>query len=164
MPKEQPRYKVLRDTREKANSGWLWEPSKFSDGTERTALKTGDYTIEGFEDVLCIERKATVEELAMNLTEKRFFDELERMSKFKFKFLILEFTLTDVDLYPESCDLPQTVKNKIQMRGKFIIHKLTEIQLKYGVQVVFAGNRNNGWLYVSSIFKRLVEGVTPLEG
>ena len=54
-------------------------------------LITGDYSIDGYENVLCIERKKSVLEIAVNITQKRFWNELVRMSKIKHRFIILEF-------------------------------------------------------------------------
>ena len=56
--------------------------------TIRKGLKTGDYTVEGFEDRLCIERKQSVSEIASNITQKRFTKELERMAEFPHSFLV----------------------------------------------------------------------------
>lgn len=159
---EEEKYTVIRDTREKPHAGWTWGPSDHTIGTIIQTMETGDYTIVGYEDFVCIERKATVTEIANNLREDRFEKEMERLSKFQHKFIVCEFNMTDVAIYPEAeTKMPQDVKNKVQMKGTYIIRRLTEIELKYGVHIVFAGNVTNAKWYVSSIFKRLMQGVTP---
>ena len=57
-------------------------------GMDVSTLHTGDYTLEGFEDVVCIERKACVSEIAMNLGKKKnaFNAEMERMKTSPFRF------------------------------------------------------------------------------
>ena len=47
-------FKVLVDSREK--NSWELNSSRVS-ATEKIKLDTGDYTIDGYEDILCIERK-----------------------------------------------------------------------------------------------------------
>src|SRR5215210_7578524 len=73
-------YTVLRDTREQ--QGWIFEQGKLCNGTISKALKTGDYTLVGFESILCVERKKNVAEFAKNIIEKRFENELTRMEAF----------------------------------------------------------------------------------
>ena len=70
-------------------------------------LDTGDYSVAGLEEVLCIERKKSVSEIANNIVEKRYKDWTKRMSKYKYKFLMLEFDLDDVYRYPRIHDVPK---------------------------------------------------------
>ena len=104
-------------------------------------VKTGDYTIRGMEDIICIERKKSVAELAGNSTEARFKRELERMSKIKHSFLVLEFSYFDIDIYPEGSDIPKSKWKKLKIKGPFIMGFLASIQLEYGINVLMCGNR-----------------------
>ena len=54
------KYRVIKDTREK--DGWTFTEYDKCEGMDMDALHTGDYTLKGFEDVVCIERKASVSE------------------------------------------------------------------------------------------------------
>ena len=92
------KFTVIRDTREK--NGWYFKETEYCQGMLEQKLDTGDYSIVGLEDILCIERKGCVSELANNIVDKRFDRELERMEGFKYKFLILEFSLTDLMNFP----------------------------------------------------------------
>ena len=109
-----PNYTVIQDTREQ--DGWWFTKYDKCDGMEVGTLATGDYTIKGFEDVVCIERKASVTELANNLGKKKkaFYNEMERMQDFVFKFLIFEFSLTEV------AEFPLCVLSKEEQREYFI--------------------------------------------
>ena len=98
------KYKVIRDTREQ--NGWTFMSSKACEGTLSGALKTGDYSIEGYEELLTIERKGSIAELANNLVEDRFERELERMESFKYAFMILEFSMDDLIKYPKGSGIP----------------------------------------------------------
>src|SRR5688572_30972017 len=107
---EKPRYRVIKDTREK--EGWDFRETPTCLGTEERALKTGDYSLEGFEELLCIERKATPSEVAANIIQPRFYKELERMIPFKYKYIVCEFSLFDVLRYPEGSKAPPGVIKK----------------------------------------------------
>ena len=72
---------VLCDSREKIP--WTFTRATLVDDIEVKKLDAGDYTIKGYEFDLAVERKRTVGEIAMNLTEKRWPDVLDRLSKYK---------------------------------------------------------------------------------
>ena len=122
-------------------------------------LDTGDYSIEGLEDKVCIERKARVSELAINLgkDKRRFMNEIERMKEFPFKFLILEFSLEDVMDFPERSDIPEEKWSSIVITNKYMLKMLIEFQMYDDIHVIFCGNRKNAKLVVSSILKRVNE-------
>ena len=159
-----PAYTVIKDTREQL--GYTFEKfhgKYFScNGMIEKKLDTGDYSILGMEDKLCIERKASVSELAGNLgkDKKRFISEIERMKPFPFKFIVLEFTLEDVMKFPEGSDIPESKWSKIKITNKYILKMLVEFQMYYGVHVLFCGNRKNAKLVVNSILKRVNEYYT----
>ena len=85
------KFLVVKDTREK--DGWYFKESDYCQGMIDQKLDTGDYSVQGLEDVLCIERKGSVSEIANNIVDKRFDRELDRMKEFKYKFLILELQI-----------------------------------------------------------------------
>ena len=97
-----PNYTVIKDTREQ--DGWFFSKYDKCSGMETSSLHTGDYTIKGFEDVVCVERKASISELANNLGKKKkaFYAEMQRIKDFPFKFLIFEFSFSDLSEYPYS--------------------------------------------------------------
>ncbi len=65
-------FNIIVDTREQ-------QPWNFKTyGTVSQKLDTGDYSIEGLENLVAIERKKSVNEFATNITEKRFKDWVER--------------------------------------------------------------------------------------
>jgi len=111
----------------------------------RCTLKTGDYTVEGYEDEIIIERK-TLEDLVSTLTTNRktFIKECQRMEAFKRKFIVIETTLARLkspyaysDAHPNS-----------------IFGTLIAIQERFGVQVMFAATRELAEEYtVSTLVK-----------
>ncbi len=127
---------IIIDTREKYP--WLFESTSASVISQK--LDTGDYSIEGLEDLLCIERKRNVAELAGNITTARFKNELERMSQFKYKFLILEFDYRHIDDFPAGSDIPRRVRHKLKVKGPFIIKFLSSIMCDYHINVLLCSN------------------------
>jgi hypothetical protein len=151
------KYKVIQDTREK--QGWEFAPSKHCEGMVVGTLKTGDYTLEGYEDVLCIERKGSVSEVSGNLCHPdkwpAFERELARLDAFPHPFIILEFTIDQLVQHPIGSGIPKSRFWQVKVKGPFLLKRLIEIQLDHRCQIVFAGDR--GKEYASSIFKRVVE-------
>lgn len=136
-----PKYLILRDSKEKDGHGWWFITSEYYSGTKKTNLKTGDYTLEGFEDLLCIERKGTLGEFAQNIVQKRFYRELERMKSFKYKYLILEFDVSEVLDYPRSTTIPKFKWKYLKFNGEFILRKIIELQYEYGITVLMCGKQ-----------------------
>jgi ERCC4-type nuclease len=153
------KYKVIRDTREQ--NGWTFMAGKACDGTVSGTLKTGDYSIEGYEDLLTLERKGCIAELATNLVEDRFERELERMESFKYAFMILEFSMDDLIKYPKGSGIPFYKMKSVKLNPFFLLKRLIEIELKYKVKIIFA--ENHGQTVASSIFKRVIENEGPRE-
>jgi len=141
---------ILRDTREQ--NPWQFE------NAEAASLKTGDYTLRGLEDKLCIERKGCVEELAGNLGRdfERFKRELERMRAFPHRFIICEFSFFDVATYPQSCS-SRKAREAAKMSGKFLVKRLSELQTEYDVHIMFFDSRDEAMMYVESLMKRVYE-------
>ena len=94
--KQDKPYTVIRDTREQ--EGYHFGEFGACAGMIDQKLDTGDYSIIGLEDKICIERKGCVEELAQNLGSKKstFLREIDRMDAFPHKYMILEFSLDDL--------------------------------------------------------------------
>lgn len=170
-------YTVIKDTREQ--EGWFFSAYDKCEGMEIGTLLTGDYTLKGYEDVVCVERKASVSEIAMNLGRKKeaFYSEIERMRDFPFRYILLEFSASDVIGYPMSLLNAQDqefyerylnggpkptgkrfdIVKETKITGKYLIKCLLEISIKYEVNVIFCDNKHNAFLICNSIFKRLTE-------
>ena len=154
-------YTVIKDTREQ--DGYTFESftGKYTSckGMVVEKLDTGDYSLQGLEDKLCIERKGRISELAINLgkDKARFMREMDRMKEFPFKFLILEFSLDDVLKFPEGADIPQSNMSKVRITGRYLLKMLIEIQMQYNIPIYFCDNKKNAKALINSIFKRVNE-------
>lgn len=158
--KQAPPFIVIKDTREQ--DGYFFSAFNTCAGMIEQKLDTGDYTIQGFEDKICIERKGCVEELAVNLGQKKqpFLNEIERMKIFPHKFLVLEFSLEDLVKFPDETRIPVKNKASLKITGKYMLKCLFEFQLYNDVHILFCGNKYNAFLAVSSILKRINEMYT----
>lgn len=144
-------FTVIVDTREQH----AWEFTECA--TAKQKLDTGDYAILGLENVLCIERKSCVSEVANNITEKRFLDVLERMANYTHRFILLEFSMDDIMSYPVGSNVPKKMWDKIKIKPAYIIKYLTDLQIKHNIHVVFCGDPDNAKTFALSIMKRINE-------
>ncbi len=153
------KYKVLRDTREKVNNGYIFDNSAACEGTDTVTLHTGDYSLDGFYEnkYFVVERKGSISELATNLTDPRFFRELERLKEFKFAWIFCDFYIDDVMLFPATSGIPKSKLQFIKVTPQFLMMKINEIQVKYNVRFMFVGPYGRDVL--SSLFKRILEDI-----
>lgn len=129
---------IIQDTREKTPWNFDFYGGKQKVGT----LKTGDYSIEGFEDQFCIERKRSTGEISMNLGTKRkaFENEMARMMSFKKKYLIFEFSINDLLDFPARSGIPPYQLKYVRMNAGFMISSLEKLEEKYGFEVIYCNN------------------------
>jgi hypothetical protein len=145
-------YTVIRDTREKDDKGWRWIKSKYCTGTIEQKMDTGDYTLEGLEHFIVIERKGSVSEWAHNVLEKRFENELTRLNDFPHSFILLEFGIDDIMRYPIGSGVS---KYRTKIRGSFLLRRTIEIIMRNNINIIFC--QNKGKDIATSIFKRAFE-------
>jgi len=142
-------FTIIIDTREQ-------QPWSFDNYvTANKKLDTGDYSIEGLENIVCIERKKSVSEFANNITESRFKDVKERLGQLKHSFLLLEFDLEDVLIYPVGSSVPKKMWDKIKISPAFIIKHLLELQIYHNIKVIFCGDSENAETMATHILKKV---------
>lgn len=144
-------FKVIIDTREQQP----WEFDRVAYANRK--LDTGDYSIEGYEHLLCVERKKSVSEIANNITEKRFKDVIDRMKTYKYSYLILEFSLEDIYRYPIGSNVPKRMWDKLKITSGFILKNLLELQLKHNIHVLFCGDPSNASKIAITLMKKVYE-------
>jgi ERCC4-type nuclease len=146
--------KIIVDTREK--KPWLFNHPDVT-GVEIRKLRTGDYTVEELENVLCIERKKVVAEFATCVTVSRFKDELERMRNYKYRYLVFEFDEDAVLRYPVGSHIPAGRWSKLRVTGPYIMKFINEIREDYELEIVFAGDSTIAELKTIEIMKETLE-------
>lgn len=147
------KYVVLKDRREQL--GWDFKPGSSCAGTELATLKTGDYTLRGYESVFAIERKMSTGELSQNITEARFEAELERLEGFAHPFVVCEFTMEDLCSFPNNSGIPKSRWRFLRITPQFLLKRFLDFQMKYKTKFILAGHR--GEEVARSLFKRIVE-------
>ena len=107
----------------------------------RYGLKTGDYSIQGYESAICFERKS-VQDLVGTLIggHERFLREMERMKGFQEKYILVENT--PVMLYS------YCVKHGWNYKFNTIIQSLLAYAYHYQVRVRFCKDRNDMAEYI----------------
>ncbi len=115
---------VLVDSKEQA-------PWRFSCTTERANLPTGDYSIQGFTEVLCVERKS-LDDLVHTVISDwiRFSKQLRRMAAMDSACIVVE----------SNFDLLMGGKFNSQANPKSVRGKLAAIWLDFGVPTMFFSN------------------------
>ena len=86
---------VLVDTREQTE----W---RFSEActVERVTLSEGDYSIAGFSDRVRVERKSLADLVgSITVGRERFVSECQRLTAYKFRALVIEATIEDVEVH-----------------------------------------------------------------
>ena len=136
---QQDTFAIVIDTREKL-------PLIF-DGTIRTVrkfIRTGDYSVEGYEDQFAVERKS-IPDLIGTLTagRSRFERELQRMAGIAFRRVIVEGSLRQVIASAKRVEQDK----RRRVRTSSIIGTIYAFEVRYGVPFVFAaqGAREAAW-------------------
>lgn len=107
----------------------------------RYGLKTGDYSIQGYENAICFERKS-VQDLVGTLIggHERFLREMERMKGFEEKYILVEHT---PDMLYAYC-----VKHGWNYKFNTIIQSLLAYAYHYQVRIRFCKNRKDMAEYI----------------
>lgn len=117
----------------------------------RQGLKTGDYSIQGYETQLCFERKS-VPDLVGTLIggHERFLREMERMNDFDTKYILIEHTAGTVYRYCE--------RHGWEYKFDTIIQSLLAYAYHYGVRVRFCKDREDMAKYIVSKSREFLKG------
>ena len=143
-----PKPVVLVDTREKKPFPLYANHPNWIGGERREALKTGDYTLEGMESLLCLERKSLADLVACTVTyRRRFIASCSRLARFTWKAILVEATFEDIKGGFEPFDIPSDV------HPNSVCGTLDAIEAKFGIPIIYtstvqdlAAERAASWL------------------
>ena len=143
-----PKPLVLVDSREQQPLPIFQNHRNWIVGERRATLKTGDYTVEGMEDLLCLERKSLADLVACTVTyRRRFLASCARIAKFKWKAILIEATFEDIKSGFERFDIPSGV------HPNAVTGTLDAIEAKFGIPILYtstlrelAAERAASWL------------------
>jgi ERCC4-type nuclease len=123
---------VLVDTREREPLPLHANHPNWIAGERRIALKTGDYTVEGMETLLCLERKSLPDLVACTVTyRRRFLAACGRLARFQWTAILVEATLEDIKGGFEVFDIPSEV------HPNSVCGMLDAIEARFGIPVIY---------------------------
>lgn len=154
--------KIIVDSREK--EPWPFEIYDASAEIIIDKLDEGDYVpfnirqheiITG-EKILRIERKKTSGELAGNLGSgwKRFYEELIRLSEYKYSYILCEFPSSHIDVFPKYSGIPPSRWKSLRVNRKMLKSKIYKICEDFPVEFIFCDNRDDAIQKAYEIFQR----------
>lgn len=144
---------IYIDTREKNPLDF----SFYNVETSIATIKTGDYSLEGYQDLIFIERKASTSELYNNLIKNytRFQRELDRAKDCKYKYIICEFHYTDLLTFPKNSGMPFFLQKRLRASGSFLRRRVMEVEEKYDVIFLYCGTPDMAASKVIEIFEEI---------
>jgi ERCC4-type nuclease len=150
---------IIIDTREKRPWEFKSVPSGMNiNNIYHDKLDAGDYCLLGLEFPeqdfsVIIERKAKMEEFLGNIgyNWKRFKRELEKLSEFERPAIIVEDDMSKA--YARYKSSRGRRRGYFNLPPEFIIKRISEIYIDYGVPVFFASSRSMGERFALNFFK-----------
>lgn len=126
-----PKPVVLIDTREKYPFDFSRFPNWIAQSKSR-ALKAGDYSMEGMEELLILERKTLTDLITTVIQQRtRFFRQCEKMSKYRWKALMVEANYEDIKT-PYDQDEYNTLAHPNAVSGT-----LDALEARFGIPVIY---------------------------
>lgn len=137
---------IITDTREQL-------PLRFNniksvDDVKRKTLCVGDYSIEGYEYRISFDRKSPAD-LVSTLTSghDRFLREIARAKHYDYFAIIVETQFRNIR------DKEYNGSYHSSVRGDIIISIVMTLKLKYGIDVIFASDREEATSIILHTFK-----------
>jgi DNA excision repair protein ERCC-4 len=136
-------FRIVIDTREQA-------PWDFDCPTVRRKLDAGDYSVDGLEDVVAVERKSLKDFVSTVIHDfPRFAAELEQLAGHEAACVVVEAELDDV-LRGRAAD---------DLRGaapESVLGAAVHITLRYGVPVFWCGRRQAARAFTDAYLRMFV--------
>lgn len=144
---------IIKDSREQL--GYDFPEDDTFAGTKIEKLSVGDYAVEGYQHLTFIDRKKSTSELANNMSEARFEKLLQKASKYKYRFLIMEFDMDDVYNFPLNSGIPVAKFKYCRIKPAFIASFLARIAIQYDINLIFAHNATDAEKFCHALLKRI---------
>lgn len=143
-----PKPVVVVDTRERMPLPIYRNHGNWIGGVRYHALKTGDYTVEGMEPLLALERKSLTDAVACTVvSRRRLLAECERLAAFKWKAILIEATYEDIKSGFAQFEIPSDV------HPNAVLGTYDAIEAKFGIPILYtstnralAAERAASWL------------------
>ena len=151
---------IIQDTRERLP----FDLSFYGFDVIRKKLDVGDYSIEGYEHIVSIDRKKSISELACNLFEDypRFKRELIRSQNIQNFYIVCEFPLEFLLIYPHGSGIPRRKWPFLRATPTKLFDRVALIYRNYGTKFVFCQNRQEAEEITAQILQMIIDN-KPLD-
>lgn len=130
-----PKPVVLVDTREQKPFPLHANHPNWIGGERRATLKTGDYSVEGMESLLSLERKSLADVVNCTVAHReRFIAGCSRLARFKWKAILIEATLEDIKGGFGPFNIPSDV------HPNAVCGTLDAIEAKFGIPIIYTSS------------------------
>jgi len=127
-----PKPVALVDTREQEPFKLFANHPNWIGGEKRVTLKTGDYTVEGMESLLALERKNLPDIVSCTVVyRRRFLACCNRLAKFRWKAILIEASYEDLKRDYAELELESEV------HPNAVCGTLDAIEAKFGIPVIY---------------------------
>lgn len=100
-------------------------------GSRSATLETGDYSIEGMEQLVCLERKSLADLVGTLMHHRpRFFRELERMQAYPYRAILVEASYEDVKS-------PYSFTSDTAAHPNGVTGSLDALEVRFGIPVIY---------------------------
>jgi ERCC4-type nuclease len=125
-----PKPVVLIDSREQLPFDFSRFPNWIA-GERRMALTVGDYTVEGMEDQLILERKSLTDLITTLMQNRvRFFAGCERMTQYRWRAILVEASYEDIKTVYDEDLCTRAHPNAVS-------GTLDALEARYGIPVIY---------------------------
>ena len=125
-----PKPVVLVDSREQLPFDFSRFPNWIA-GEKRKALRVGDYTAEGMEDLLILERKSLTDLITTLMQNRlRFFDGCEKMAQYRWRAILVEASYEDIKTVYDDELCTRAHPNAVS-------GTLDALEAKFGIPVIY---------------------------
>lgn len=133
-----PKPTVLVDTREQQPYSFVQLHPNWIGGLKFTTLKTGDYSIDGMESLLALERKSMVDAIQSTMSgRERFIRSCERLAKFRWKAILIEATYEEM----KSNYRDQDEDLLTEAHPNAVCGTYDAIEAKFGIPIIYTSRR-----------------------
>jgi len=129
-----PKPVALVDTREQTPFPLAENHPNWFGGEQRATLEAGDYSVEGMENLLALERKSMADAIQSTMAGRaRFTRACERLAGFRWKAILIEATYEDMkSSYLLDGEIP------LEAHPNAVCGTLDAIEAKFGIPVIYA--------------------------
>lgn len=146
--------KIIIDTREKEDIFYFKSYANVE--TINRCMRTADYSVDGYEHIVVIDRKKTLNELYTNLVadSKRFNKEVERMKDITYSYFVCCFPYSQLESFPINSGIPKFRWKYLKASGAYLRKRIKEIEEEYpNIKFIFCNNHFEGESITYQILK-----------